>query len=67
LGFDVDPNATDAAGVTPLHYAIVMDVCQLITNASANLHVRTTEGETPLHICTSDHKVQHLFDCRTAP
>jgi ankyrin repeat protein len=51
-----DINATDEAGMTALHYAVLraeIRVVQLLLNAGADVQSRSPEGETPIDLAKS--------------
>jgi ankyrin repeat protein len=53
LDAGADPNAADADGMTPLHFAAAqgsVDVVRLLLDAGADPNAKSANGETPLYV-----------------
>jgi ankyrin repeat protein len=53
LEYGANVNIPDSSGLTPLHYAAMLDsrqLCQLLLQYGADLEVKDTEGHTPLDV-----------------
>eukprot|EP00966_Prymnesium_polylepis_P144856 3344996-Prymnesium_polylepis.2 len=64
LAMKANPNATDANGLTPLHYCADKGICrcaELLLEAGAALEAVDVNGNTPLH-AVGRHKQAELYE-----
>ncbi|KAF7170323.1 hypothetical protein CNMCM5623_002767 [Aspergillus felis] len=45
---DVNPDSQDSDGSTPLHYALSVELCDLLIDGGADLNIRNNGGRTPI-------------------
>jgi len=50
----IDPNARDDEGRTPLHYASNVEVAELLLKHGADPNAQDNEGNTPLHVAVRE-------------
>jgi len=65
LSHDVDVNAQNIAGCTPLHFAALngsTQVCRILLKHNANINARDKRGEAPLHNVATPNTHRHQLD-----